>query len=290
MGKIVPDRSGDVRKGVFYEFHVPFDDGTDSQKPARDWIVVPRTPTDDALRANGEEPYLWISPLGSEGGPIETKDCAGDAGHVTHSYHRSHDGEACGGRRTSPLIPMNILNSFALSDEFRRRVASLKLRGAYVVQFNLQENPSGKKVRGFWSFQFVGKARLRLPKFEGVKNECPHCGKGKNVCESCGQWNPYCSECRKEMTTPESMHKGTEDKRIPFEDGLWSILEGKSWDGSDLIQTSGGWRCFASKRFIDWLLRVHAAPFYAEPVWFCVDGMNDKQQRWFKDLEIPLEA
>jgi hypothetical protein len=46
----------------------------------------------------------------------------------------------------------------------------------------------------------------------------------------------------------------------------------------------------ASKRFIDWLLRVHAAPFYAEPVLFAVDGMSDEQKRWLKELDKPLEG
>jgi hypothetical protein len=65
-------------------------------------------------------------------------------------------------------------------------------------------------------------------------------------------------------------------------------IDGQTRDGSALAKTWG--MNFASKRFIDWLLRVHAAPFFAQPVWFCVDGMNDQQQRWFKELEKPLEA
>jgi len=42
--------------------------------------------------------------------------------------------------------------------------------------------------------------------------------------------------------------------------------------------------------FIDWLLRIHAAPFYAEPVWFCADGMSDQQKKWFGDLQKPFEV
>jgi hypothetical protein len=47
-------------------------------------------------------------------------------------------------------------------------------------------------------------------------------------------------------------------------------------------------RKLASKRFIDWLLRVHAAPFYARPISFCMDGMNDEQKKWFDEIQKPL--
>ena len=36
-------------------------------------------------------------------------------------------------------------------------------------------------------------------------------------------------------------------------------------------------------RFIDWLLRVHAAPFYARPISFCMDGMNDTDRAAIMD-------
>jgi hypothetical protein len=91
------------------------------------------------------------------------------------------------------------------------------------------------------------------------------------------------------MVIIESQHKGESDRRIPFEEGgTWNVIEGNSWDGSDLIQARG--TPYASKRFIDWLLRIHAAPFYAEPVYFCVDGMSDQQKKWFDDLQKPFDA
>jgi hypothetical protein len=96
---------------------------------------------------------------------------------------------------------------------------------------------------------------------------------------------PLCENCGKETHVIDYLHKGAGDKRIPFESGLEWIIDGKTWDGSDLFQ----WR-YASKRFIDWLLRVHAAPFYAQPVWFCVDGMNDQQERWLDELQKPFEV
>jgi hypothetical protein len=40
----------------------------------------------------------------------------------------------------------------------------------------------------------------------------------------------------------------------------------------------------------DWLLRIHAAPFYAEPVSFYIDGMNDQKKKWLEDLQTPFQA
>ena len=109
------------------------------------------------------------------------------------------------------------------------------------------------------------------------------------ICDGCGEWYVYCKRCKKQMVITESMHKGVNDNRIPIEDdGIWRVLEGKTWDGSDLVQAKGA--PFASKRFIDWLLRIHAAPFYAEPVYFCVDDMSEQQKKWFDDLQKPFEV
>jgi hypothetical protein len=41
---------------------------------------------------------------------------------------------------------------------------------------------------------------------------------------------------------------------------------------------------------LDWLLRIPAAPFYAEPVYFCKGGMNDQQKKQLDDLQKPFDA
>jgi hypothetical protein len=290
MGKIILDRHGDLRKGIFYAFHVSFDDSTDTLKPGPDWIVVPRTPTDNALRERGEDPWRYFNGFNDYEDRLETKNCPADENHVTHVTYRKFCAEAFGGTRVSPFVPQDHWLYFALSAELWRRLQPLKLRGAKLGPLDVRDHVTERKLNGFGAVQFVGRATLRLPKFMDSPNRCPHCGVGKVVCESCGYWYVSCCACQKQMATIPENHKGNDDKQLVIEEDLWRVLEGNTWDGSDLIQTSGGSRSFASKRFIDWLLRVHAAPFYAEPVWFCVDGMNDEQQKWYAELEKPLEA
>jgi hypothetical protein len=283
MAKIVLDRRGDVRKGVYYTLHVPSDDGTDSQKREDDWIVVPRTPTDDVLRARGEVPWMYLE--GSGGEELETRDCPADPSHVTRRICRTFAAKAFGGMRVSSLLPQDHEDYFSLSPELWQRIRKLNLRGADVHPLNLIDG-NQKKIDGFGALQFVGRAKRRLPRFVDVEDACPFCGKGKIFCESCRNFYPHCRHCNKLMWIIDHKHGGPDDKRIPYERG--HVIDGQTWDGSDLVKISG--INFASKRFIDWLLRVHAAPFYARPAWLYLDGMNDEQKKWFDELQKPLEA
>jgi hypothetical protein len=286
MGKIVLDRRGDIRKRVYYEFNVPFDDATNGLRRGPDWIVVPRTPTNKELESRGDKGYVWAECLREEEDQVETNDCRVDSTHVTHRFFKAVSADLAGQSKVSPLLPNTGVSCLVMSEELHKQFEPLRVKGGRIDSISINVNQSSWKDPKLWALQFVGRAAARIPKLEDVANACPHCGRGKIVCESCGRWNVYCKSCGKEMVVIETKHAGERDKRVPFEPDPSSVIEGKSWDGSDLIQVLG--RPYASKRFIDWLMRIHAAPFYAEPVYFCVDGMSDDQQRWFKELEKPL--
>jgi hypothetical protein len=288
MGKIVLDEGGNLRKGVFYRFDVAFDDATDSEIPGAEWVIVPRTPTNEALNSRGEESWMWIAEAGDLDSAVEIKECAADPNHQTRYYYTKFEGEAFGGKRISPFIVTKNFDCFALSDDLCRRIKSLNIRGARIDPIDVTDHITNAKRVGIWALQFLGKLNPRIPKFVDVPNRCPYCGKSEIICPACGHWRFHCPHCRKHIAIVDYKHGGPDDKRVPFERRLYRILEGRTWDGSDFVASRG--RKFASKRFIDWLLRVHAAPFYAEPVWFCVDGMNDQQKRWFEELQKPLDA
>ena len=289
MAKIILDRNGDLHGSTFYRFNVPFNDATDGLPRTPQWIVVPRTPKEDDYTARGQVNWMWMSGLGDSEDRIATKDCPADPNHETHWFYQRVISEAFGGKNVSLFIATSIGDCFALSDELKRRIDALKLRGARIDPIDLTIHVTGEKAKGYWALQFVGKASLRVPKIVGVPNQCPYCGRGKIFCESCGDWQGACPFCKESgLAVLEEVHGGEDDKRVPFEANLWNIIEGRAWDGGDLIQAHGD--KFASKRFIDWLLRIHAAPFYAEPVYFCVDGMTDRQWKWFDDLQKPFEA
>ena len=55
------------------------------------------------------------------------------------------------------------------------------------------------------------------------------------------------------------------------------IINGKLWDGSDLICGRDYTVGFVTRRFVDWLISIHAAPLCATEVAVCVDGMSEAQ-------------
>jgi hypothetical protein len=54
-----------------------------------------------------------------------------------------------------------------------------------------------------------------------------------------------------------------------------AVLDGSLWDGSDFLNAHI--ESFATRRFVDFLLSIHAAPFIAEPAWVWVDKMTKEQ-------------
>src|SRR5262249_51192608 len=132
MAKITLDRSGELRKEVFYRFGVPLDDQTDGEEFTNDWIIVPREPTGDALALRGENPWTRIAESGDPDTEVRIRDCPTGATHVTHSYYTKVAGVVRGGPRVSPIVPTTNFCTFALSEGLRRRLDVLKVRGARI--------------------------------------------------------------------------------------------------------------------------------------------------------------
>jgi hypothetical protein len=121
---------------------------------------------------------------------------------------------------------------------------------------------------------FVRRNTIRLEE----PNACPFCGWGPVVCPSCGDITYDCERCKERILVPASDHKGADDKRwtIQRKPAAGTILEGKHWNGNDFVHF--GSLHFVSKRVVDWLLRVHAAPFIAKPARVDVTGMTPEQR------------
>jgi len=290
MARIISQTCGDLRRSVFYLFSVPPNEPSPALHPGADAIYSHRAPMNDESARQGRETYMYTIGVSGWDSRVETRGCPADPTHVTHLYLTEIEDEAFGGKRLSPFIPHDTSMTYVLSESLRRRMEKLGIRGARIDSLRLTDHVSRTWLHGFWALQFVGKVMRRAPKIVGGPNQCPHCGKSKIFCEGCGYWTGSCPFCGKGLAVIESQHSGTGDRRVPFEENLIEVLEGRTWDGSDLVQTGLQMRNYASKRFIDWLLRIHAFPFYAEPVWFCVDGMNDQQKRWLDELQKPFEA
>lgn len=297
MHKIITDRTGTLQTGVFYTF-----------KPWVDRLLVAPTKEllDKALRLGfdlhplvapgsiicshevitrcGEEASPWIYLLQDIHWNCENQVfCPINPKHSCIRYKPPLDSEAFGGPLAPPFIPD--LDTVAVNENLKVRIERAKVKGALFYPITVRSHNTGKKIQGIWYLEFTGSIDIRSPRLVGLENRCPFCGKGAVLCDGCGCILSRCSSCNREMTIGEPYHNGPSDLRIPVEHGPL-ILEGRLWDGSDLVSVGDG--KFASRRFLNWLIGMEAGPFTAEPALLCTDGMTDEQLKWLAELNEPL--
>jgi len=260
MGEIIFDESGELRNGIVYQFGIQFDD----QVSGRDdtWVISHLTPSrDEQYRAGVEdkETWLWID----EGGDL------------------------AGGARLSDFIA-NPLERVICPASFLRRLHATPFRGYSATPYVYSENQSSHPHPELFSVWFLGINCRRVRRIVNAPNACPQCGHEPLICAERGL-EPYaCPECAFVFSVAESQHLGEGDLRLKARGTPppSMILEGRRWDGSDFI-AAGGWN-FITKRVLDWLLAIHAAPFYVRPARICVDGMTDEQLRQLDEATKPI--
>lgn len=127
---------------------------------------------------------------------------------------------------------------------------------------------------------WVGAPCSRIATIEGAPNVCPFCWFGTVVCSECGYLQNDCLKCGDYIFTANDLGKpGLEMLRGRDNP---KIVEGRLWDGSDAICGRSYRIGFVTRRLVEFLLAVHAAPFMATPVAVCVDGMSAEQRRLLK--------
>lgn len=127
---------------------------------------------------------------------------------------------------------------------------------------------------------WIGTPCSRIATIEGAPNVCPFCGFGTIVCSECGYVQDDCLKCGDFVFKPNDSGKPGL-RMLPGRDNP-EIVEGRLWDGSDAICGRSYRIGFVTRRLVEFLLAVHAAPFMATPVAVCVDGMSAEQRRLLK--------
>lgn len=283
MDNIVLDESGRLESGIFYEFGVPLGDELPiTFEPEDQAVLSKRTPTDDELIGTGRN-YLWVDlAVDEEGrfGPTEiVRKCPRDDTHDPQWHAKELTVDLLGGPRVADFVHLEPDQvDFIVSEAFGERLKASGLIGFGLAPVKIgYGHPSYGKPK-LKLLQLRGRKCLRPLTVRGASNQCPFCGREPLICPACGQWLDPCPKCGEIGTVVRQMHKGTQDKRLIIAERGKPIVEGKNWDGSDLIFGQGDGRMI-TKRALDWLLSVHAAPFYARPIRVCVDGMSEKQLR-----------
>lgn len=298
MDQVVYDESGALLSGCFYRFGVQFsDDFLDLTEPDLDetWIVAKRTPTNEELRCRrpGDQTWVWVR----TGGPVwdeekgeyrdvEVKwcDCPADPSHVTHSTYSEYELEVEGGTRVGDIVP-EFSHNVVLSASFAAKLRESGLTGFNLVRPAVVPNDDRPEEPDLRVLRSLGRGGRRSRRVVGVPNACPYCGAGPLICGACGYEEVKCPRCSNITRILSSVHKGAGDKRLRMaaEPKAGEILDGSRWDGSDFFGSS-----YVTRRAVDWLLSVHAAPFYARPVRVWTDKMSDEQKKCLERAKKPV--
>ena len=126
------------------------------------------------------------------------------------------------------------------------------------------------------SLIFTGTPCLRRRKFTGGPNACPFCGFKPLACDSCGHIPDDCPQCDEYPFKTNAA--GVPGIELGAGNMSGSIIDGQRWDGSDMICGRNQLRdLVVTRRFVEWLLAIDAAPCVATPLPVCVDGMTADQ-------------
>ena len=126
------------------------------------------------------------------------------------------------------------------------------------------------------SLIFTGTPCTRKRKFVDGPNACPFCGFKPLVCEACGYVVGDCPQCDEYPFKANAA--GVPGIEMASGNNSRLIIDGQFWDGSDMVCGRNQYRDrVVTRRFVEWLLAIDAAPFVALPIPVCVDGMTADQ-------------
>jgi len=298
------DRSGDLTKDIFYEFHFAELDSLKRFADRATAILSRRNPTQIDLESRGKAGYLWVYVRGEV--PDRTAfDCPTYREHQTSrqlaapEYALRKPGKfgdfvADFGQYAGP--------SWFVSGNFAERLRASGLKGFRLdvvrsVQAVSEDDklgglsvPSPEVAKGLdlHMLTFEGRACRRAWSVRGVKNACPWCDNGPVVCPDCGIIVQVCPDCGNLRFYGGGRNDYLEEYRNADVRPLFSeagpgadpagrnrphILEGKKYDGKDFIYPN-----FISGRALNWLLEQKAAPFFVVPAVVDVQGLTTKQK------------
>jgi hypothetical protein len=259
------DRSGDLRRGAFYQIEVPYDTELSMKwvPDANQWIVSDATSCYDG--------QAWIEVcVDSE----ERHGCPLDREHVTgYAGHTVAWAELFGGDLVADFVRDCIGQSIVATEEFARRLVDSPLIGLALQEVPVRLNQSQlPETMQFRRLDFQGRDCVRKMWYSIPEpNECPRCHFGPIVCPICNETQYHCPECKLELV---GFTNGPHDR--PFTAEVMNatdwIVEADQWDGSDFFAER-----YITCRALRQLLAMQAKPFIVKPVWANVERMTAAQ-------------
>lgn len=298
------DDSGTLKSNIFYGIEVPGDDSFIFNPKSEGWTHYSnRSPTEEELtllRHENKSMSQWFRGEIIDEKFVQKKHCQSDKNHVTAEYasylklNPDYD-------ENTLFSEFNLARSESwehplVTESFKERIQNSGLVGAgfLPVSVSAQYQKRYPNAPLLFAIQHRGENCLRWLSLQGAKDECPFCARKNLFCKTCGSDNLMCPKCDRYIATSIDGHDGRSDKRLKFSPAAQretKIIEGSQWDGADFIFGGGHTSTnpeIISKRALDWLISIHAAPFCARPVQFCIDGMTDQQLQQLEIVQKPI--
>jgi hypothetical protein len=295
-GVIRVNRTGKLLSGYFYR--MDFTDDAEMfysrEAPLRGAIVAERSPTDLELGTKSPETYGYLAVTFNVFPEACPSRCPSDPGHVSeYRFPRQQVVKPTHltGTAIGPLVPGG---SWCIaSAEVAARIERADLEGVEGVPVGIELTHGEANPLGLRLIQPLGKDCERPLMIEGGENVCPFCAKGRPICLDCGHTDSNCSHCGEMQwrTFDSKPSRPGDDKRLimsPWSERRQAVLDGSLWDGSDFLNAHI--ESFATRRFVDFLLSIHAAPFIAEPAWVWVDKMTKGQLARLEQAKRPVKG
>lgn len=285
MYHIYLSRSGTLKAGVVYQLRIadhdlPPNDGKDQV------IFSPRVPKEDELTESVGEEYVRAE-IAETPKVRQTSRCRLDPSHHHERFATELKFRLFGGPRYAQFIHDGFAGHYLVSSDFRIQLGRSGLTGLHLEPVEIVAREAPSPLKEVFAIQPTGRACDRGMTVQNAPNACPHCGKGYIFCPACGFQVSTCPYCDGIMWNLAKNIKPGEKTLIicPIKERQPPILNGKDWDGSDFIQGRYRNECYITKRALDWMLSVHAAPFFAVPVLIDVDGMSAQQMKWLEQAQ-----
>ncbi len=294
-GVIKVNRTGKLLPGYFFRLEFSDDAERIDLQAAfrRGAIVAKRSPTDLDFTAKSPETGGYLTVEFDVFPQPCTSRCPSNSRHVTE--HRFPPQSVVkpthvSGTAIGPLVPGGWC---VASPAVAAKVERADLVGIEGLPVWVERMSGNVEPRGLRLLQPLGKCCERPLVIEGAENACPFCRKGRPICPDCGKTEIGCSHCGETQWLPfdDKRSQTGDDKRLVM--SRWSerrqgVLDGSLWDGSDFLNAHIEF--FATRRFVDFLLSIHAAPFIAEPAWVWVDKMTKEQLARLEEAKRPVKG
>lgn len=228
---------------------------------------------------------------------VKLSACPRDKSHVTDQYAVDIELDAQGDEPPSPLLPAQAGGGEIVTNALRKQMEQSGMKGfrfervksvQHYGKGTIDEKSDTEHPLVFYNL--VPTAPCLALSMQWVEpaseNRCPFCERGPIVCEACGHRERNCPKCGEKVCVHEEDAVPGERRLIIPSAWRKSVVNVNYWNGADYFSYGR-----VTRRFVDFLLSVHAYPFVAVPISANIHGITaEKKDLLESALRLPSKA